>query len=138
MVLSSNTIPPFHEMTILKQLIHVVMSCIALELLPPLHSFIMCVTLLFVLLYWILLYDVEPIQVLTIMKILSLLCYSLLYEMFTNSLDWWITFFSQKVIWVMDQSSTVQLSASEKTMCQYCLCCHEQQSIYDGKVTFSR
>ena len=47
MVLSSITIPQFHDIEILSQHIHIVTSCIALELLPPLHAFVMFATLLF-------------------------------------------------------------------------------------------
>ena len=78
MVLSSNAIPPFHGIERLPQLIHIVMSCIALELLPPLRSFIMFATLLFERFHQIPLYDVAPIQMLAIMKILAHLCYNLL------------------------------------------------------------
>ena len=76
MVLSSITIPPFHDIEILSQLIHIVMSCIALELLPPLHSFIMFATLLFEGFCQIPCYDVEPIQVFAIVKILAHLWYN--------------------------------------------------------------
>ena len=73
MVLSSITIPPFLDIKILPQLSHVVMSCIALELLPPLHSFIMFATLLFECLYHCMM-----LNQFRYLQILAHLCYNLL------------------------------------------------------------
>ena len=111
------------------------MSCIALELLTPLYSFIMLATLLFQHFCQIPLYDVEPILVLVIMKILAHLC------SLKHSPTVWIggsLSFPRRSSWVMNQSSTVQLSASEKMMCQYCACCHDQQTLIMANLPFGK
>ena len=72
---------------------------------------------------------------LAIMKILAHLC------SLKHSPTVWIggsLSFPRRSSWVMNQSSTVQLSASEKMMCQYCACCHDQQTLIMANLPFGK